>query len=399
MSFNLMAIGDVHFDAPSLLDDDERKKIEGLKKEAFTKAIDETVNRACSALFICGDLYDEKAVSFETLIFLRKHFLKLASCNIKVLYAHGKSDPGAAPDLLQTNNLVDFSHEVERYELTSSDAVPQAVICSAGFSNNSGLLIEQLEPKGSSYPTVGMMYVSEGFSNQGSFVLDSLSNLNYDLIILGGYHHYIVARGEKNIIYPGSPTGTWFGDKAGGALYAQINDYGQMVLDKITLSDVSWHDIEMQNITETDIGTLKRKVEIEIQSVVESTKNAFVRVTLSGRCFLAESLTDEALDEIEKELCETLDLTVYIEKKNLLPMLPKTLFDSTSPFVESVKIIDALKSDDEKFEQLVEMVQKKHELFYLTISDEHKKKYGGDFKKGLLDTICKVMIKEESHEN
>ncbi len=396
---NLIAIGDVHFDAPSLLGGEERKKLEELKKEAFKKAVDEAVSRNVTAFFICGDLYDENSVSFETLIFLRKCFLRLSSCNIKVLYAHGMSDPGPAFELIRTNNFVDFSHEVERYELTSAEAVPEAVIYASGFSSNAGLLAQQLEPNNSNYPTVGMVYIKDGFTNQGSVVLDRVSNLNYDLFILGGYHHYIVARADSNIIYIGSPTGTWFGDKSGGALYAEVNDYGQIKLDKISLSDVTWYDVEVQNITETDIGTLKRRIEIEIQSAVENTKNAFVRVVLTGRCFLADLLNDEMIESIKEELSNTLDIILYIEKKNLLPMLPKTLFDTTSPFVESVKIIDALKNDDEKYQKTVESVQKKHELFYSTISEEHKEKYQNDLKTGLLDIICKVMIKEAGYEN
>ena len=189
---------------------------------------------------------------------------------------------------------------------------------------------------------------------------------------------------RENIIFTGSPTGTWFHDKAGGALYVEIKDDGKTVLDKITLSDAAWHDIEISNMTETDIGTLKRKIETEIQSEVTSTKDAFVRVTLSGRCVLAESLTDEVINEMADELSGTLDIAVFMQKQNLQPIIPKTLLDATSPFVESVKIIDLLKSDDEKFEQLVEVMQKKHELFYSTIPEEKRKKYGADFKKGLL---------------
>ncbi len=399
MSFNLLALGDVHFDTPSLFGEDERKRLESLKKDAFSKAVDEAMARNANAFLICGDLYDEGALSFETLIFLRKCFLKLASCGIKVIYAHGKSDPGSASDLIKTTNLIDFSLEAERYELVSEAQLPEAIVHAAGFSNNAGFLIDQFDAKDTKYPTIGMMYINEGFTQQGSFIVDSLTNLNYDLFIIGGYHHYLIANAEGNVIYPGSPTGTWFKDKPGGALFAQFNDHGQMTLDKISLSDVSWYDIDVQNITETDIGTLKRKLEVEIQSQVTSTKNAFARITLSGRCYISESLDDEALNQMKQELSKTTDVAVHIEKKNLLPMLPKTLFDNTSPFVESVKIIDAIKNDDEKFAQLVDLVQKKRELFYATVPEEMKRQYGSDFKSGLLDAICKVMIKEASYEN
>ena len=399
MSFSLLAVGDVHFDAPSLLCAEDRKKLEALKKEAFKKAVDEAVAKNVSAFFICGDLYDEQAVSFETLIFLRKCFLQLASCSIKIMYAHGKSDPSAAPKIIETNNLIDFSHETERFELSQPDGSLQAVIYTSGFSNNAGMLLDGFEAKGTKYPTIGMMYLRDGFSSQGSFILDGLSNLNYDLFILGGYHHYIVAREEGNVIYPGSPTGTWFGDKAGGALYAQVNDSGQITLDKIPLSDVSWYEVEMQNITETDIGSLQRKIEVEIQSTSENMNNTFVRVVLSGRCFLSEEMTDEVIEEMRHNISETLGLSVLLEKENLLPMLPKSLFENTSPFVESVKIIDMLKGDSEKFTKLLEAVQKKNDLFYATVPEELKIKYQSDFQNGLLDAICKVMIKEAGYEN
>ncbi len=399
MSFKLIAVGDIHFDSPSLFGDDERKKLENLKKDAFKRAVDEAVSRNVSAFLICGDLFHEESVSFETLIFLRKHFLQLASCNIKVLYAHGKSDSSAAPEIIRTNNFIDFSHEVERYELIGADGVPEAIIYASGYSSGVSHLAGQFEEKESSYPTIGLMYDGEGFKNQNSFVLDSLAGLNYDLFILGGYHHYLIARPESNIVYTGSPTGTWFGDRAGGALYAEINGYGQMVLDKIPLSDAVWHDIEIGNIQENDMGSLKRRIETEIQSQVTSVKDAFVRVRLSGRCPFADSFSDEEIKEMANELSNTLDVAVFVKKDGLLPTLPKSLFDSTSPFVESVKIIDSIKNDDEKFEKILSQVEKKDELFYSTVNKEKISEYRTGFKEGLVDTICKVMIKEAGYEN
>ena len=258
MSLKLMAVGDVHFDSPSLLGDDERKKLEGLKKDAFKRAVDEAASRNVTAFLICGDLFHDDCASFETMIFLRKCFLQLAACGIKVLYAHGKADSAAAPDIIKTNNFIDFSHEVERYELIGADGAPEAVIFASGYSSGTAFIAEQFEQKETSYPTIGLIYDGDGFKNQNSFVLDGLAGLNYDLFVLGGYHHYLVARPDSNIIYPGSPTGVWFGDKAGGALYAEINGYGQMVMDKIPLSEAAFYDIEIGNIQENDINTLKK---------------------------------------------------------------------------------------------------------------------------------------------
>jgi hypothetical protein len=209
----------------------------------------------------------------------------------------------------------------------------------------------------------------------------------------------VVARAESNIIYPGSPTGTWFYDKAGGALYAEVNNYGQMVLDKIPLSDAAWYDIEVSNIQENDIGSLKRKLEAELQSAVSSTKNAFAQVKLIGRCPFADKFSDEDVQEMAKELSDTLDITVFIKKNGLLPTLPKSLFDSTSPFVESVKIIDSIKNDDDKFEKIIKKAGKEKELFYATLKKDKISEYQAGFKEGLLDTICKVMIKEAGYEN
>jgi hypothetical protein len=90
---------------------------------------------------------------------------------------------------------------------------------------------------------------------------------------------------------------------------------------------------------------------------------------------------------------------IFIEKSNLLATLPKSLFDSTSPFVECVKIIDTIKNDDERLEKAIKTTVKEHELFYSTLQEEQVDNYQNGFKNGLLDTICKVMIKEAGYEN
>ena len=80
-------------------------------------------------------------------------------------------------------------------------------------------------------------------------------------------------------------------------------------------------------------------------------------------------------------------------------MLPKNLLNTTSPLVESIKIIDSIKNDRDKFDALIENVCKKDDLFYSMIAEDMKKKYNKALKKELLDTVCKVMIKEKTYEN
>ena len=124
-----------------------------------------------------------------------------------------------------------------------------------------------------------------------------------------------------------------------------------------------------------------------------------MRVRLTGRCPFADSFSQEEVKNAADELSNTMDIVVFIQKDGLLPMLPKSLFDSTSPFVESVKIIDSIKNDEDKLEDTLEKVGKGSELFYETIDKEKKEEYKAEFKEGLIDTLCKVMIKEAGYEN
>ncbi len=399
MSFNLIAISDVHLDAPSLLSIDEKNQLEKQKKEAFKKAIEVAIERNVSAFLICGDLFNEDAVSFETLIFLRKCFLDLASCDIKICYAHGKIDKNISPDIIKTQNLIDFSHEVELFDITQAAAIPVAKVCGAGYGSNTAFLIEQFEEKNSNYPTIGMLYEKNAFSKQGAFILDEIAGKNYDIFILGGYHCYVLARAENNILYLGSPTGTWFNDRAGGALYAEINDYGQVVLDKLSLSDVNWHDIEITNIVETDINALVRRIEIEVQSSINSALHAYVRVKISGRCIFAKHMTDDIIKMMSNKLSKTLDATVYIEKSSLMTMPQNSLLEGASPLVESIKIIELLKNDNEKINKFIDAAVSEHELFYSNLDDDKKTDYIKKIIRGLSETVCMVMIKEANYEN
>lgn len=399
MSFSLIAISDVHLDSPSLLGADARNDLEQHKREAFKIAIDEAVSRNVSTFLICGDLYDERSVCFETLMFLRKCFLELSACDIKICYAHGKYDPSPTPNILHTPNLIEFSHETESYDINQPAAIPLAKVWGAGYSTNTSHIIGQYEKKSSDLPVVGMLYEENALSKQKAFILDELAGKNYDLFILAGYHSYLLAPDKSNILYLGSPTGTWFDEKPGGALHAQINDYGQVSLDKLTLTDVNWHDIEITDIIETDINAFIRRMEIEAQSAVSSVKNAFVRVRITGRCTFIDELTDETIERIAEKLSLTMDAKVYIEKDNLMPVLPKSILDNASPLVETMKIIDNIKSDDNKLKEFMNDTALGYDLFYGKLDDSKKKSFLRKIASGLVDTVCKVMIRETRNAN
>ena len=77
MSFSFVAIGDVHLDSPSFLCREDRIELEESKRKTFKKAVDIAIERDASAFLICGDLYNQSAICFDTYIFLRKCFLVL----------------------------------------------------------------------------------------------------------------------------------------------------------------------------------------------------------------------------------------------------------------------------------------------------------------------------------
>ena len=398
MSLNIIAVSDLHFDEPSLLKEEDRKKLEELKKSAFKKIIDEAISRNVSAFLICGDLYNERSVSFETYVFLRKCFLELLNSDIKICYAHGKSDPNPVSDIINTPNLIEFAHQAESFDIIR-DGAPVVRIWASGYCNDTSSIVDQFQQKDESIPVIGMMYEEDAFSKNATLMQESLAGKNYDLFILGGYHHYVVLRRQDNILYLGSPTGIDFTDRQGGVLIAEITDDGQILLDKLTVSDVSFYDIEVSNITETDIDALTRRFEAEVQKNISDTKNTFVRIVVSGRCALANQLTDEATEKIARSLSETLDISVYVKKENLMPILPKSLLIGTSPLVESLKIVDTIKNDDKKFRELLKDIYAKQNIFYKDTEEDIDKALKDKITHGLTDTICRVMIREDENED
>jgi hypothetical protein len=310
---------------------------------------------------------------------------------------HGRYDPSPAPDILHIPNLVEFSHEVEPYDLNHPASIPLAKIWGAGYNANTARIIGQYEKKSSDIPVVGMMYEENAFTKE--FLVDELASKNYDIFILGGCHAYKLAPDKSNILYVGSPTGTWFNDTPGGALYAQINEYGQIVLDKIKLTDISWHNIEISNIKENDINAFIRRMEIEAQNAIGSVKNSFVRVRITGRCAFIDELTDETIERIADKLSRTMATNVYIEKDDLMPVLPKSILDNASPLVETIKIIDNIKNDDNKLKEFIGATASGYDLFYPKLDEGTKKSFLRRIANGLVDTVCKVMIRETRNAN
>ncbi len=401
--FKFVHIADAHLD--SAISSDKKNKafiLEALER-AFKNAVNLCIDEKCDALLISGDLFDDDFLSFKTELMLRESFKKLGSRNIAVFYCLGNHDPKSSKlrKVKLGENVYTFDSEnPKRYEIKNSEGSLKAVIAGVGYSNSH--MEENLAKRFSKadkkqrVPYVGMMHTSldkDGSKVYAPCTLDDLNQAGFDYWALGHVHKNRQYGSDKPAVYPGCICGRDFGEtgEKGGYLVS-LDENGIVSVEFKELADIAWHDIETAGFEDAkDAADMQEVCVKKISAVSDGNKTNFIRLSLQGACPIYELFNDEALRDLEDDLCSVTGSNITLINNLTSALNPGDYINDKHLLSIALGMAKKMDSDGELTEQVV----KTAETNYKGFDGGNSKEYIEELLDDIDIKLCEVMIKSD----
>ncbi len=399
--FKFVHIADAHLD--SAISSDKKNKafiLEALER-AFKNAVNLCIDEKCDALLISGDLFDDDFLSFKTELMLRESFKRLDSRSIAVFYCLGNHDPKSSKlrKVKLGENVYTFDSEnPKRYEIKNSDGSIKTVLAGVGYSGSR--MEENLAKRFSKadkkqrVPYVGMLHTSldEGGSKvYAPCTLDDLNQAGFDYWALGHVHKNKQYGSDRLVVYPGCICGRDFGETgAKGGYIAVMDENGIVSLEFKELADIAWHDIETAGFEDAkDAADMQEVCVKKISDISDSNKTNFIRLSLKGQCAIYELFNDEALRDLEDDLCSITGSNITLINKLTSALNPKDYANDKHLLSIALDMAEKMHSDEEITEQVI----KTAETNYKGLDGGGSKEYVESLLDDIDTKLCEVMIK------
>ncbi len=399
MSFKFLQISDLHFDTPLLMGDSALLRYQEEQRRAFSAAVDLAIDKKVNAFIICGDLYYEDNLSFETAELLSRSFRTLYRKGIRVVYAHGAIDPSPLPSQLKSPGLIEFyKKEIVTSEVSLAVGLESVSIVGIGYSDDLLPVTERITPKDDTQPMIGVVYVNP--SEYPNPVLEGiyqhLKRTQFNYWALGGRHGFGTARGYQNMTYSGSPTGASYRESPSGAALVSLDDVQNIHVERVPLSPITWHNINVKDLESAeDLTQLQELLSHTVASSVRDVQSAFVCLSLSGQTKLYDQLDTETLRDLSEKLTSQSGAAVTVVSDHLYPAVDVASFRrEKTPLAETLKLIARLEMDEATMKKAIEYALST-EGFYTM--EEGKAAYHKDVQaliNGLDKYVGHAMLKE-----
>ncbi|MBR4111036.1 MAG: DNA repair exonuclease [Clostridia bacterium] len=291
-------LADVHFDMvfSSIKDNRELVKKRRLnQKQVFKNAIELAKEETVNAIFVAGDLFENKYVEEDTIKYIISCFNEIPE--IKIFITPGNHDPLIKNSPYNTyswpDNVHIFGSEIGMYEVDGIN------IYGIGFEDYEmdSNEIEKLEVDNSK-TNILIAHANLNGATHKYHDIKTKALQKFDYVALG--HIHMPKVDDSNIIYPGSLT-------AGG--FDELDEHG-LVIGEIENKKVEVQfkkmDFQQFAIKEIDITNFQT-----VQEIVDCLKldEDIYRLILTGVRHMSISSIEEAIKELPNYITEIIDNT------------------------------------------------------------------------------------------
>lgn len=290
-------IADLHLDTPLISLKNNReliKKRRAEQKQVFKDVIKLVKNEQVEALFICGDLFEQKYVEKNTIEYLIGTLQLIP--NVKVFITPGNHDPyiKASPykNFEWPNNVIIFDSNIRKVSVNDVD------IYGFGFED-----YEMRENKLKNFKVddpkrINVLITHATLCGDNKYNYISTDELSqFDYVALGHIHK---SKLDNNIVYPGTFMGCGF-DECG--------EHG-IVIGNLEKDNVTYKFQNMEythfEIVEVDISDAKLPSDI---TDMLDLKDDIYRIVLKGDRFLELKSICDAINATDKNICDIIDET------------------------------------------------------------------------------------------
>jgi DNA repair protein SbcD/Mre11 len=315
--FRFLHLADVHLDTPyRARSAEQRRQLREAGWSSFEAALDFARERACDAVLIAGDLFDEDRVAPASETRLLRLLAQVAEAGIAVFLATGNHDPGGSEGRLgalrMPAGVTCFSRRRPAGVAVERAGRVIAHVLGVGHeSAHEAASLADFPPRPGPEPTVGLMHALVT-SARGAAAHDryapcdaaALMRFEGDYWALGHVHTRQCVGESPVAHYPGNLQGRHFGETgARGGLLVKIPLAHPTRIDVTfqPFAQVRWEKLVIEKLAEVELAfELGTRVvdawtaaRAGLRAEDEAVARFMLRVELRGACPLARELADE----------------------------------------------------------------------------------------------------------
>ena len=395
MSYKFVQISNIAFNHSLSSDTEINKYVENAKKEAFNKVIELCITERATALLICGNLYDEKHISYDSARLIKKGFAKLKAKDIAIVYAHGNLDKGFFLDSIE-NDVLEIKKRYTKHTYALPFDIDTVKFVGIGHSKRLVFQDEYLEEEPTHTPTIGLMYIDSNIYKDQSLDLIKrrMEKSNVTYWAVGGSEKFIDSNTKIKYNNSGHLCPKQ-GDRP-GCLVVTITNKLKVSIKPIEICNDIYKKIYVDDpYRSKDIyQLLERCTDLIVKSKVPG-HNMIVNLEIAGPCACYNQLVNHK-KALQEEISKITKTTLTININNLTKEIKTTkeLEDETQVtelLEECVKLYD----DEELYNRTVNKLKNKR-VFYNKDSQAVDKRR--TILEGVDSIILESAIKEDSHD-
>lgn len=370
MPLKFLHAADIHLDSPLRgLERYEGAPVDRIR-QATRRALENLVALALEEqvdfVLIAGDLYDGDWKDYNTGLCVVRQMSRLGDAGIPVFLIAGNHD---AANRITRSLRLPANVRLFPAEAPATVGLEDLGVAIHGQSFARAAVTEDLSanypPARRGFFNIGLLHTCatgrEGHENYAPCKLEGLAARQYDYWALGHIHQREVLQTDPLIVFPGNLQGRHIRETgAKGCLLVTVNDAGRAQLEFRPLDVLRW---ELCAIDAGDVATADaalERVEQQLQQAVQRAAGLplAVRIEIRGPCPAHDVLSANPAkwtNEVRSRADAVGSGEVWVEKVKLrtTPLQAHDPAESLNgPIGELVRLIEELKADDEKLQEL-----------------------------------------------
>lgn len=394
MSYKFVQMSEIGFNNSLSTDIEINKYIESARKKAFEKAIELCIKERVTALLICGNLYDEKYITYESARTIKKGFAKLKAQNIAIVYAHGKLDKGTFIDSIE-KEIIEIKSKYTKYCYSLPFDIDTIYFSGIGYSQRLIFQDEFLEEKKIEAPAIGLMYIDpDSYSAHTRDLLHNrLAKSNITYWALGGSAGFVDMDKDTNYCYSG-----YLAPKSqvqSGCVLVAIDNKLRVNTKLVDICKDMYVKIYLDDVEKCrDIYQLVEKCIITILKNKKPGHNMIITLELLGQCTCYNKMVNNK-KALQDEIAKITKTKLSINVNNLCKSVRarENLEDDTE-ISEMLEECYQLYDDEDFYNKIIDRLKTKRVFYSEEDNSIDKKK----ILEGVDSIIIESAMKEDSHD-
>lgn len=392
MSYRFMQISDINFDSITEYNTRINKVLTEKKYEAFNSSIKIAIEKEIDAYIICGNLYDDQNLSFNSAKVISQGFKRLQKAGIVILYAHGFSDKSQLFAPIK-DMVIDFDYGLSKWDFSASVESESLTVWGSGYSDDLIAMTSTIPRKATSQPVIGIMYIDESkySDDEVDQIYENLKRTSFSYWALGGGETFKIIGEKEDIIHTCKPVK--FDEKNKGAVIVKITNKGKIKTKKISLTDVVVHKVRLDNVEDYDVDRILDEINMVLKEK-DISADDFIDIKIIDESRYAGKIIRNyqmIIDEINSSYNALVNLDLSQLKSNIDK---SSYISSKTPLGEALKVCESIKCEDSIKQELLELANNKEGLC------SNVGKTGDDeLFAGIDDIILEAILKEADYED